>query len=115
MIHNITLEEEIRSTVYSLQAANYTSIPHGVFHIAINSTVDITTIDMTSNEEEKADLEVTLDLSHFAKGIKNDLAIVKFQVAKEKVLAPSSVNFYTQPLANRKGTIEYKFVGQKVT
>ncbi len=49
MIHNITLEEEIRSTVYSLQAANYTSIPHAVFYITINSTVDITTIDMTSN------------------------------------------------------------------
>ena len=48
----------------------------------MNSIVDITTIDVTSNDEEKADLEVILDLSHFAKSIKNDLAIVKFQVNK---------------------------------
>jgi len=29
-----------------------------------------------------ADTEVTLDLSHFAKGIKNELAVVKFLVNK---------------------------------
>lgn len=36
MVHNITLQEEIRSTFYTLQCANYTSIPNATFNISIN-------------------------------------------------------------------------------
>lgn len=58
---------------------------------------------------------MTVDVSHFARGIRNELATVKFKLNEERILTPASVNSYTQSLTNRKGTVQYKFVALKTT